>query len=136
MTADMTLPTFHDQIISILPKLRIQALALTRNRAAAEDLVQDAVCNALSAQQSFIPGTNFPAWMHRILRNRFISNLRKRRDTTDIDDVPSSVFATEAPHEDRLALKGVGTGDDASAIGSARSTGYGCRARHELRGAG
>ncbi len=100
-----TLPTFHDQVIAILPKLRIQALALTRNRAAAEDLVQDAVCNALSAQQSFIPGTNFPAWMHRILRNRFISNLRKRRDTTDIDDVPSSVFATEAPHEDRLALK-------------------------------
>lgn len=97
--------TFHDQVISILPKLRIQALALTRNRAAAEDLVQDAVCNALSAQSSFIPGTNFPAWMHRILRNRFISNLRKRRDTTDIDDVPAHTFATEAPHEDRLALK-------------------------------
>jgi RNA polymerase sigma-70 factor (ECF subfamily) len=105
MTAETLAPTFHDQIIAILPKLRVQALALTRNRAAAEDLVQDAVCNALSAQQSFIPGTNFPAWMHRILRNRFISNLRKRRDTTDIDDVPSSVFATEAPHEDRLALK-------------------------------
>jgi RNA polymerase sigma-70 factor (ECF subfamily) len=105
MTAETIAPTFHDQIIAILPKLRVQALALTRNRAAAEDLVQDAVCNALSAQQSFIPGTNFPAWMHRILRNRFISNLRKRRDTTDIDDVPSSVFATEAPHEDRLALK-------------------------------
>ena len=105
MTATAITQTFHDQIIAILPKLRIQALALTRNRAAAEDLVQDAVCNALSAQQSFIPGTNFPAWMHRILRNRFISNLRKRRDTTDIDDVPSSVFATEAPHEDRLALK-------------------------------
>lgn len=105
MTALTLAPTFHSQIVAILPKLRIQALALTRNRAAAEDLVQDAVCNALSAQQSFIPGTNFPAWMHRILRNRFISNLRKRRDTTDIDNVPSSVFATEAPHEDRLALK-------------------------------
>lgn len=97
--------TFHDQIISILPKLRVQALALTRNRASAEDLVQDAVCNALSAQDSFIPGTNFPAWMHRILRNRFISNLRKRRDTTDIDDVPAAMFASDAPHENRLALK-------------------------------
>ena len=97
--------SFHGQVITILPKLRVQALALTRNRAAAEDLVQDAVCNALSAQASFIPGTNFPAWMHRILRNRFISNLRKRRDTTDIDDVPAAAFATEAPHEDRLALK-------------------------------
>ena len=96
---------FHDQVIAILPKLRVQALALTRNRAAAEDLVQDAVCNALSAASSFIPGTNFPAWMHRILRNRFISNLRKRRDTTDIDDVPAAMFATEAPHEHRIALK-------------------------------
>jgi len=105
MMSQASHPSFHDQVIAILPKLRVQALALTRNRAAAEDLVQDAVCNALSAQSSFIPGTNFPAWMHRILRNRFISNLRKRRDTTDIDDVPSSVFATEAPHEDRLALK-------------------------------
>jgi RNA polymerase sigma-70 factor (ECF subfamily) len=100
--------SFHDQVIAILPKLRVQALALTRNRASAEDLVQDAVCNALSAQESFIPGTNFAAWMHRILRNRFISNLRKRRDTTDIEDVPSSAFATDAPHEDRLALKELG----------------------------
>ena len=103
--ADHDTPSFHDMVIAILPKLRVQALALTRNRASAEDLVQDAVCNALAAHESFIPGTNFPAWMHRILRNRFISNLRKRRDTTDIDDVPASVFATNAAHEDRLALK-------------------------------
>jgi len=101
----MSTASFHEQVISILPKLKVQALALTRNRAAAEDLVQDAVCNALSAQDSFIPGTNFAAWMHRILRNRFISNLRKRRDTTDIDDVPAATFASDAPHENRLALK-------------------------------
>lgn len=105
MSATETFPSFHEQIIGIVPKLRVQALALTRNRAAADDLVQDAVCNALSAQESFIPGTNFAAWMHRILRNRFISNLRKRRDTTDIEDVPSSALATAPQHEDRLALK-------------------------------
>ncbi len=75
---------FHDQLLAILPKLRIQALALTRNRSAAEDLVQEAVCNALRAQASFVPGTNFPAWMHRILRNRFISDRRKHRDTADM----------------------------------------------------
>ncbi|MBU2652878.1 sigma-70 family RNA polymerase sigma factor [Acidomonas methanolica] len=101
----MTTQTFHDQVIAILPKLRIQALSLARNRAAADDLVQDAVCNALAAQDSFIPGTNFSAWMHRILRNRFISDLRKRRDTADIDDVPASSFATNPTHEDNLALK-------------------------------
>ena len=77
---------FHGLLVALLPKLRVQALALTRNRAAAEDLVQDAVANALAAQDSFTPGTNFAAWMHRILRNRFISTLRKQRETTDIDD--------------------------------------------------
>src|SRR5581483_6234600 len=106
--SEHSMTAFHDQLVTILPKLRVQALALTRNRASAEDLVQDAVCNALAAQDSFIPGTNFAAWMHRILRNRFISNLRKRRDTTDIEDVPASTFASDAAHEDRLALKELG----------------------------
>lgn len=97
--------TFQAQIIAILPKLRVQALALTRNRAQAEDLVQDAVCNALGACDSFIPGTNFAAWMHRILRNRFISDLRRRKATTDIDDLPGDMLATKPSHEDRLAVK-------------------------------
>lgn len=99
---------FSDQIIAIMPKLRIQALALTRNPSAAEDLVQEAVCNALRAEASFVPGTNFPAWMHRIVRNRFISDLRKRRDTTDIDSIPEAAFATSGAHEDCLTLKELG----------------------------
>jgi len=99
---------FHDQLVTLLPRLRVQALALTRNRAAAEDLVQDAVANALAAQDSFTPGTNFAAWMHRILRNRFISTLRKQRDTTDIEDLPASAFAVSPTHEDRLVLKELG----------------------------
>lgn len=99
---------FHGQLIALLPRLRVQALALTRNRAAAEDLVQDAVANALAAQDSFTPGTNFAAWMHRILRNRFISTLRKQRETTDIEDLPAGAFSVGATHEDRLVLKELG----------------------------
>jgi RNA polymerase sigma-70 factor (ECF subfamily) len=100
-----TAAEFHGQLVALLPKLRVQALALTRNRAAAEDLVQDAVANALAAKDSFTPGTNFAAWMHRILRNRFISTLRKQRETTDIEDLPMSAFAVSGAHEDRLVLK-------------------------------
>lgn len=106
--ATMSTPDFHGMLVALLPKLRIQALALTRNRASADDLVQDAVANALAAQTSFTPGTNFAAWMHRILRNRFISTLRKQRETTDIDDLPMSAIAVSAPHEDRLVLKELG----------------------------
>jgi RNA polymerase sigma-70 factor (ECF subfamily) len=61
--------------------------------------------NALAAQGSFTPGTNFRAWMHRILRNRFISELRKRREIVDIDDAPPASLAVHAGHEDRLALQ-------------------------------
>jgi len=104
-SATLSTQDFHGMLVALLPKLRIQALALTRNRAAADDLVQDAVANALSAQDSFAAGTNFAAWMHRILRNRFISTLRKQRETTDIDDLPMSAIAVSAPHEDRLVLK-------------------------------
>src|SRR3954452_8258655 len=89
----------------MLPKLRVQALALTRNRAAADDLVQDAAMNALAAQDSFTPGTNFGAWMYRILRNRFISGVRRKRETVDIDDVPMATLAVPAGQDDRLTLQ-------------------------------
>lgn len=98
-------PSFHDALVALLPKLRVQALSLTRNRADADDLVQAAVTNALAAQASFAPGTNFGAWMYRILRNRFISDRRRRRDTIDMDDAPAEAFARPAGQEDSLALR-------------------------------
>jgi RNA polymerase sigma-70 factor (ECF subfamily) len=96
---------FDQQLIAILPRLRIQALALTRNGSAASDLVQNAVANALAARESFTPGTNFSAWMHRILRNRFISDTRKYRQNVDMEDVPEGALAVPAAHEDNLLLK-------------------------------
>ena len=41
---------FQDQLIEFLPKMRIWALALTRNRAAAEDLTQDVATKARIVQ--------------------------------------------------------------------------------------
>jgi len=96
---------FHTNLVAMVPKLRVQALALTRNRAAADDLVQDAAMNALAAQDSFTPGTNFGAWMYRILRNRFISGVRRRRDTVDIDDAPMAAFAVPAGQNDHFTLQ-------------------------------
>jgi len=96
---------FHKLLVTTLPRLRVQALALTRNRADADDLVQAAVTSALAAKDSFTPGTNFGAWMFRILRNRFISDVRRKRETTDIDDVPSSAFARPGAQEDSLVMR-------------------------------
>ncbi|HEY8612424.1 MAG TPA: sigma-70 family RNA polymerase sigma factor [Roseomonas sp.] len=103
--ATHSMADFHKLLVTTLPRLRVQALALTRNRADADDLVQAAVTSALAAKDSFTPGTNFGAWMFRILRNRFISDVRRKRETTDIDDVPSSAFARPGAQEDSLIMR-------------------------------
>jgi RNA polymerase sigma-70 factor (ECF subfamily) len=105
---DIVPDTFHDDLIALLPKLRVQALALTRNRAAAEDLVQDTVVNALAARAQFQPGTNLAAWLHRILRNRFISDVRKHRPKVAIEDAPIEALACAADPADRLVAKELG----------------------------
>ena len=97
---------FHDQLIQFLPKMRVWALALTRNRAAAEDLTQDVATKALVAQDCFTPGTNFSAWVHRIMVNHFISGVRSRREYTDVDTMPE--MPVPAAHEDRTALRELG----------------------------
>src|SRR5713226_2406944 len=54
---------------------------LTQDREEAEDLVQETYLKALKGFSSFEPGTNFRAWMYRILRNTFLTSrsvLRER----------------------------------------------------------
>jgi len=47
---------------------------LTQDRQEAEDLVQETYAKALKGFSSFQPGTNFRAWMYRILRNTFLTS--------------------------------------------------------------
>jgi len=47
---------------------------LTQDRTAAEDLVQETYMKALKGFSSFRSGTNFRAWMYRILRNTFLTS--------------------------------------------------------------
>src|SRR5882757_6166056 len=76
---------FHEQLKAILPRLRIYALSLTRDRDAADDLVHDTVIKALTGRRSFQPGTNLAAWLFRIQRNEFISGLRRQRPSVPVD---------------------------------------------------
>ena len=47
---------------------------LTQNRDEAEDLVQETYVKALKGFSSFELGTNFKAWIFRILRNTFLNS--------------------------------------------------------------
>jgi len=52
---------------------------LTQDRDDAEDLVQETFAKALRGFSSYQQGTNFRAWMYRILRNTFLSSRTGRK---------------------------------------------------------
>lgn len=99
------LPSFQALLLASLPTLQRRAFSLTRHRADAEDLMQTAIASAIAAQNSFQPGTNFRAWMTRILRNRFFSNMRARRDTVELEDAPAALLSRSGGQEERLAVR-------------------------------
>ena len=95
---------FHDQLKAVLPRLRIYARSLTRDRDSAEDLVHDTVVKALAGRHSFQPGTNLAAWLFRIQRNEFISGLRRQRPTVPVDAAAESI-SHPAHQESRLIMR-------------------------------
>jgi RNA polymerase sigma-70 factor, ECF subfamily len=96
---------FHEQLKALLPRLRIYALSLTRDRNDADDLVQDTVVKALNGRLSFQPGTNLAAWLFRIQRNEFISGLRKKRPTVPVDTEISGRLSHPPLQESGLVMR-------------------------------
>jgi len=47
------------------------------------------------------------AWLHRIMRNEFISTFRKKRATTATDDLPEGLLSVSASQEDRVFINQV-----------------------------
>lgn len=64
---------------------------LTGNRDEAEDLVQETYVKALKGFSSFRPGTNFRAWMYRILRNTFLTSRTGLKQMVSLDDEENPV---------------------------------------------
>jgi RNA polymerase sigma-70 factor (ECF subfamily) len=72
------------------PQLYNAALRMTRNRADAEDLVQETYLRAYRSYATFEAGTNLRAWLFRILTNTFINAYRakqRRPQETDLGDM-------------------------------------------------
>src|ERR1700736_333401 len=65
--------------MEFMPGLYSAALRMTRNRADAEDLVQETYLKAYTAFGSFRPGTNLRVWLYRILTNTYIDGSRRRQ---------------------------------------------------------
>ncbi len=58
---------------------------LTQDRDEAEDLVQETYAKGLKGFSGFQPGTNFRAWMYRILRNTFLTSRTGLKATVPLE---------------------------------------------------
>ena len=93
------------ELTSHMKVLRAFAMSLTRNDAAADDLVQDTVLKAWSNLDKFQEGTNMRAWLFTILRNTFYSNRRKAvREVEDTTGAITDSLSVKPAHDGRLQL--------------------------------
>jgi RNA polymerase sigma-70 factor (ECF subfamily) len=76
--------SFEEMAMPLFDALYNFAHWLTHDREEAEDLVQETYSKALKGFQSFQPGTNFRAWMYRILRNTFLTSRTGLRYTATV----------------------------------------------------
>lgn len=89
---------FEQLALPLLPSLYNHACWLSRDPAEAEDLVQETVSKALRAFDSFQTGTNFKAWIFRILRNTFLTSRTgmAASHTVFLEDHPHLIETTNA----------------------------------------
>lgn len=93
--------TLAADALSYLNNLYSLALKLTRNPAAAEDLVQDTYLKAVRFAPSFRPGSNVKAWLFTILHNTFRNELRGAgRDPVQVDSDVVDAVALAGPADD------------------------------------
>ena len=89
---DQPLAGFEELAMPLFDSLYNFARWLVHNQNDAEDLVQETYLKAFRGFGSFQPGTNFRAWMYRILRNTFLSSrsTAERRMTVAMDEEDDS----------------------------------------------
>jgi RNA polymerase sigma-70 factor (ECF subfamily) len=83
--------TFEELAMPLFDQLYNFAYWLAQNREEAEDLVQETYTKALRGFSSFQAGTNFRAWMYRILRNTFLTSRTGLKATVSLDEEENDV---------------------------------------------
>lgn len=92
---------FKDELAQVIPHLRAFGRSLSGSRDMADDLVQETLLKAWAARKRFQAGTNMRAWTFIILRNLFLSQMRRARFKGEWDDVTASKILAAPASQDR-----------------------------------
>jgi RNA polymerase sigma-70 factor (ECF subfamily) len=96
---------FEAAAMPFVDSLYNTAYRMTRNSEDAQDLVQETYFKAYRHYDKFQEGTNFKAWLFKILKNSFINNYRKNQsrplqtDFAEIEDAFESRLSDEVTHK-------------------------------------
>ncbi|MFD1612527.1 sigma-70 family RNA polymerase sigma factor [Sphingomonas tabacisoli] len=92
---------FREQLGLVIPHLRAFGRSLSGNRDTADDLVQETLLKAWAARKRFQAGTNMRAWTFIILRNLYLSQMRRARFKGEWDDLTADRLLAAPASQDR-----------------------------------
>lgn len=92
----------NEALEGAIPSIWRFAIALTRNKADADDLTQATCLRVLEKRQQFVAGSHFKAWCKQICRSVWLNQLRaaRVRKTQDIDSVSEDALASISPNSE------------------------------------
>lgn len=94
-------PEFKQQLAIVIPHLRAFGRSLSGSRDLADDLVQETLLKAWAARKRFQAGTNMRAWTFIILRNLYLSQMRRARFKGEWDDLVADRILAAPASQDR-----------------------------------
>lgn len=96
---------FKRELTEVVPHLRAFARGLCGRPDLADDLVQETLLKAWAAQDRFEPGTSMRAWTFVILRNAYLTDMRRNRFRGEYDEgVAERILTAPAGQEEPIHL--------------------------------
>lgn len=92
---------FKRELAAVIPHLRAFGRSLSGSRDLADDLVQETLLKAWAARARFQAGTNMRAWTFIILRNHYLSQMRRSRFRGEWDDVTADRLLAAPAGQDK-----------------------------------
>lgn len=96
---------FKRELTAVIPHLRAFARGLCGRADMADDLVQEALLKAWAARDRFEAGTSMRAWTFVILRNAYLTDMRRARFRGDYDEgLAERILTAPADQEEPVHL--------------------------------